>query len=108
MCTPGNLSWRNPLRVENVQTNYIDPVHLPLKVPFGQWFYADLTYLPGTVTYNLFSEDANGSSRGLRHEIELLPRALVINRKLHPWKAGMRIEVPAGDKRDWQETDVKY
>ncbi len=97
-----------PLGFKNVRTNYVDPVHLPLQVPFGQWFYADLTYLPGTVTYDLFGEDANGSSRGRRHEIELLPRALVVNRKSHPWRAGMRIEVPVGDKRDWQETDVKY
>lgn len=97
-----------PSGFENVQTNYVDPVHLPVKVPFGEWFFADLTYLPGTVTYNLFAEDANATSKGRRHEIELLPRGLVVNRKAHPWKAGMRIEVSAGDKQDWQETDVKY
>ena len=86
----------------------MDPSHLPLKVPFGEWFFADLTYLPGTVTYNFFAEDANASSKGRRHEIELLPRGLVLNRKEYPWKAGMQIEVSTGDKRDWKKTDIKY
>ena len=93
---------------QTVSTNYVDPSHLPLNIPFGEWFFADLTYLPGTVTYDLFAEDTNATSKGRRHEIELLPRGLVVNRKAHPWKGGMRIEVSAGDKQDWQETDVKY
>ena len=97
-----------PEGFELVKTNYVDPSHLPLKVPFGEWFFADLTYLPGTVTYNFFAEDANASSKGRRHEIELLPRGLVVNREEYPWKAGMQIEVSTGDKRDWKKTDIKY
>ena len=97
-----------PVGFETVQTNFVDPVHLPQSVPFGNWFYADLTYLPGTVTFDLFPIDANATSKGRRHEIELLPRGLVVNRKAHAWEDGLRIEVPAEAKEDWQETDVKY
>ena len=97
-----------PVDFETVRTNFVDPVHLPQPVPFGNWFYSDLTYLPGTVTFDLFPIDANASSKGRRHEIELLPRGLVVNRKAHAWKDGLRIEVSAEAKEDWQETDVKY
>jgi hypothetical protein len=38
--------------------------------------------LPGTVTLRLFG-----------HEIELLPRVLIIDRKEHPWKAGDTIRL---------------
>jgi hypothetical protein len=51
----------------------------PLKtnLPFGRTLFLDTTYLPGAVTMNLFG-----------HEIELLPRTLVVNRREVPW-AGM-------------------
>lgn len=97
-----------PAGFANVQTNFVDPVHLPQAVPFGQWFYADLTYLPGTVTFNLFAEDANTPGKGRRHEIELLPRVLVVNRKEYRWKNNLRIEVQPEAKKDWRETDVPY
>jgi hypothetical protein len=35
----------------------------------------DLRFLPGTVTFQLYG-----------HEVELLPRALMIDRQEHPWK----------------------
>src|SRR5687768_16312690 len=38
-------------------------------VPFGKVIYEDLTFLPGVVTFDLFG-----------HEIELLPRVLIINK----------------------------
>ena len=97
-----------PVGFETVRTNFVDPVHLPQSVPFGNWFYADLTYLPGTVTFDLFPINASATSKGRRHEIELLPRGLVVNRKAHAWEDGLRIEVPAEAKEDWQETDLKY
>lgn len=56
-------------------------------VPFGKVKFEDLTYLPGTVTLDLFG-----------HEIELLPRTLYINRKVHPWKSGETITLSAADK----------
>lgn len=44
-------------------------------VPFGKVIYFDTTFLPGAVTLELF-----------RHEIEFLPRTLVLNGKEVPWR----------------------
>ena len=55
----------------------------PLKtIPFGQRIHEDLTSLPGVETLDLFG-----------HEIELLPRTLIVNRKEIPWKSEMVIEL---------------
>jgi hypothetical protein len=43
-------------------------------VPFGAVIYEDLTFLPGVVTFNLFG-----------HEVELLPRVLIVNKKEVSW-----------------------
>ena len=52
-------------------------------VPFGECIYQDLMFLPGVVTMNL-----------LGHEIELMPRTLVIDKKEVPWStAGSRITI---------------
>lgn len=51
-------------------------------VPFGSVIFEDLTFLPGVVTFNL-----------LGHEVELMPRALVVNKKLVPWQSGMTVEL---------------
>ena len=56
-------------------------------VPFGKVKFEDLTYLPGTVTFDLFG-----------HEIELLPRTLYINRKAHPWNSNEGITLSSTDK----------
>jgi hypothetical protein len=56
-------------------------------VPFGKVKFEDLTYLPGTVTFEFFG-----------HEIELIPRTLYINRKRRPWKSGETITLSAADK----------
>ena len=56
-------------------------------VPFGRVIYEDLTFLPGVVTFDLFG-----------HEIELVPRMLVVNRKAIPWRPGAAIEVMRDDK----------
>lgn len=53
-------------------------------VPFGRVKFLDTTVLPGTVTFDLFG-----------HEIELLPRTLILNRREHAWRDGERIELPA-------------
>jgi hypothetical protein len=50
------------------------PQPVPYPVPFGKCLFMDTTFLPGTVTFQLFG-----------HEIELLPRALIIDRQEHPW-----------------------
>jgi hypothetical protein len=59
----------------------------PLKtIPFGKFIFHDLMYLPGTVTLELFG-----------HEIELLPRVLIIDRKEHPWKSGTTISLAVSE-----------
>jgi len=52
------------------------------KVPFGRVLYEDLTVLPGVVTFDLFG-----------HEIELMPRTLIINKKEVTWKSESVIEL---------------
>ena len=52
------------------------PQPVPYPVPFGKCIFMDTTFLPGTVTFQLFG-----------HEIELLPRALIVDRQEHPWVA---------------------
>ena len=57
---------------------------VPYSVPFGTCAFMDTTFLPGTVSFtNIFG-----------HEIELLPRVLIIDRQEHPWKSGERILLP--------------
>jgi hypothetical protein len=55
----------------------------PLRpVPFGKVIYEDLTFLPGVVTFDLFG-----------HEVELLPRVLIANKKEVPWASGATIDL---------------
>ncbi len=86
-------------------TNYVTPTHLPVDVPFGRWFHGDLTYLPGVVTFNLFGVDTNAT--GLRHEVELQKRGLVVNRKRHYWQSTEPVEVSPEDKQDWPVPELK-
>jgi hypothetical protein len=79
-----NLAITNVLLVfaeQNVQaTNelktliFTQPKPVPFDVPFGQCLFMDTTFLPGTVTLKIFN-----------HEVELLPRVLVVDRQEHPW-----------------------
>ena len=68
-----------------VYTNAAETVSFALPeptrpVPFGRVIYEDLTFLPGVVTLDLFG-----------HEIELVPRTLVVNRLGLAWETGMEI-----------------
>jgi hypothetical protein len=56
------------------------PRPVPYAVPFGNCVFMDTTFLPGTVTLQLFG-----------HEIELLHRVLVLDREEHPWQSGASI-----------------
>ena len=47
------------------------------KPRFGELIFHDLMFLPGTLTLRFFG-----------HEVELLPRVLIIDRKEHPWESG--------------------
>jgi hypothetical protein len=66
----------------NVITIFNQPRPVPYDVPFGQCIFMDTTFLPGTVTFRLFG-----------HEIELLPRVLIIDHEEHPWKSGNTIRL---------------
>jgi hypothetical protein len=49
-------------------------------VPFGKVIYEDLTFLPGVVTFDFFG-----------HEVELLPRVLIVNKAEVGWGANMKL-----------------
>ena len=51
-------------------------------VPFGHVIYEDLMQLPGVVTLDLFG-----------HEVELLPRTLIVNKRAIPWTAQMAVDL---------------
>ena len=57
-----------------------DAVEKPAR--FGEVIYEDLTFLPGVVTFNLFG-----------HEIELMPRVLVVNKREIPWQSGTTVDL---------------
>ena len=59
---------------------FAQPRPVPYDVPFGKCVFMDTTFLPGTVTFRL-----------LGHEIELLPRVLIIDHREHPWRADATI-----------------
>lgn len=46
-----------------------------IELPYGRLRFHDLTYLPGTITLDLFG-----------HEVEMIPRALFVNLKERPWQ----------------------
>jgi len=68
-------------RATNAQaTVRFDQVQRP--VPDGRVIYEDLTFLPGVVTF-----DFHG------HEVELLPRSLIVNKRLVPWQNGATVDL---------------
>lgn len=71
-------------------TNYPQTVAFdrPKKLPtFGRVIYEDLMQLPGVVTFDLFG-----------HEIELLPRTLIVNRTAVPWHPHPALELSPTNK----------
>ena len=60
---------------------------LPFKMPIGEVIYEDMRTMPGVITFNFFG-----------HEVELLPRVLVVNKKEIPWKSEMILELSATNK----------
>jgi len=63
---------------------FSQPRPVPYKLPLGQCVFMDTTFLPGTLTFQL-----------LGHEIELLPRVLVIDRQERPWLSESTITLHA-------------
>lgn len=56
-------------------------------LPFGRMKFEDLTYLPGSVTFDFFG-----------HEVELLPRTLIVNRKELGWTSAKTYSLSPADK----------
>ncbi|HWX18826.1 MAG TPA: hypothetical protein VN578_02860 [Candidatus Binatia bacterium] len=65
-----------PAPTTNALTTLVfeQPQPVPYGVPFGKCVFMDTTFLPGTVTFDLFG-----------HEIELLPRVLMIDHQERQW-----------------------
>jgi len=61
---------------KSVKIEFRAPKQTPFEMPFGKCLFEDLTFLPGTVTFEAYG-----------HEIELLPRILVIDQKEKDWRA---------------------
>ncbi len=51
-------------------------------VPFGKVVYFDTTFLPGSMVFDLFG-----------HEVQLLPRVLLLDRREVPWQSGTTIRL---------------
>lgn len=66
----------------NASLSFQTPQQTPWDLPYGKCVFMDLTFLPGTVTLDLFG-----------HEIELIPRVLTIDQKEMPWESGKTIAV---------------
>ena len=62
--------------------DFATPRPVPYEVPFGRCVFMDTTFLPGTVTLQFFG-----------HEIELLPRVLILDHREHPWRVNEQIEL---------------
>jgi hypothetical protein len=54
---------------------FAQPRQVPYAVPFGRCVFMDATFLPGTLTLQFFG-----------HELEFLPRVLIIDHREHPWR----------------------
>ena len=62
------------------------PRPVPYDVPYGKCLFMDTTFLPGTLTLQLFG-----------HEIELLPRVLIIDHREYLWQSNTNIALQAFD-----------
>jgi len=76
-----------PLTNSSGRLVFDTPKQVPFPVPFGQCIFMDTTFLPGTVTFNLFG-----------HEIELLPRVLIIDKREYAWKSDTAISLPEASR----------
>ena len=65
---PDQVAAVSPL----VHQSFSTPRPVPYDLPFGQCVFMDTTFLPGTLTLRVFG-----------HEIELLPRTLIIDHQEH-------------------------
>jgi hypothetical protein len=66
----------------NTSLSFRIPQQVPWDLPYGKCVFMDTTFLPGTITIDLFG-----------HEIELIPRVLTIDHKEIPWTSNKIIPV---------------
>jgi hypothetical protein len=72
-----------------VTLTFGQPRPVPFEVSFGKCIFMDTTFLPGTVVFELFD-----------HEVELLPRVLVIDAQERAWQPDGTLTLqPAGSAR---------
>jgi hypothetical protein len=62
------------------------PRPVPYDLPFGKCIFMDTTFLPGTATFQLFN-----------HEIEFLPRTMIVDHEEHTWVPDMSITLTNRD-----------
>jgi hypothetical protein len=67
-----------------VTLEFSQPRPVPYDVPFGKCVFVDSTFLPGTLTLEMFG-----------HEVELLPRVLIIDHQEHAWRTNEIITLPS-------------
>ncbi|HVY70511.1 MAG TPA: hypothetical protein VHH73_11315 [Verrucomicrobiae bacterium] len=58
-----------------------------LAIPFGELAFHDVTYLPGTIVLNAFG-----------HGIQLIPRALTLDKDEVTWQSGQTYQLEASNK----------
>jgi hypothetical protein len=66
----------------NATLSFRTPQEVPWDLPYGKCVFMDTTFLPGTVTFDLFG-----------HEIELIPRVLTIDHQEIQWVSDKTILV---------------
>jgi hypothetical protein len=59
------------------------PKPVPYPVPFGRCVFMDTTFLPGTLTFQMFG-----------HELELLPRVMILDHEERQWFSGENVVLP--------------
>jgi len=76
----GQSVGRSPL--QRPPWRFAEARPVPFDVPYGRVIFLDTTFLPGTVTMQLFG-----------HEIEFIPRVLILDHEEHAWRSGETIRV---------------
>jgi len=64
--------------------SFAQPRPVPHEVGFATCVFMDTTFLPGTLTFRVFG-----------HEVEFLPRTMIIDHEERAWTSGRTIELPA-------------
>ena len=77
-----SFSNETPSNNSAITLEFTQPRQVPYELPFGKCIFMDTTFLPGTVTFQLFG-----------HEIELLPRVIIIDHQEHRWQLSPSINL---------------